>query len=294
MARRQPVRASADEPLNKGEGGEMKYDDDKEYDKDGKESEGGGFRKAGGKLYKMEKSEDLTQDDLEKSLDRLQTYAEEGDQVSRKEALLSKAATEELEKSEREELFELLGGEATPADEPSLGEEIVKSMDENETLQKALDVSDFLQEQHGELCKSLQTLADHQEESDKRQHEFNLVLAKAVADVGNLVKSMAEQMGATLAEPARAPKSRGVNAPAPLNKSFAGAAPEGEELTKSDMMKGLETLMQETMEKSGGESRLDNGVDLLMEISKFEQTGFIHPQVEEIVKSRIMSQRAAH
>lgn len=293
MARRQPVRAS-EEPLRKGEDGEMKYDDDKEYDKDGNEAEGGGFRKASGKLCKMEKSEDLTQDDLEKSLDRLTQFAEEGDRVSRKDALLHKAATEELEKSEREELFELLGGEATQGDEPSLGEEIVKSMDENETLQKALDVSDFLQEQHGELCKSLQTLADHQEESDKRQHEFNLVLAKAVADVGNLVKSMAEKMGTELAQPARAPKSRGVNAPAPLNKSFAGAAPEGEELTKSDMMKGLETLMQETMEKSGGESRLDNGVDLLMEISKFEQTGFIHPQVEEIVKSRIMSQRAAH
>ena len=271
-------------------GGDNDWDDEKEYDDEGKEKEGGGFGMKKGQLCK--KSEDLSEDDLQKSLDRLETYAQDGDTVSRKDSLLSKASSEELSKGEREELFELLGGEATTGDDPSLGETIAKSMGDNETLQQALDVSDFLQEQHNELCKSLTTLADYQEESDKRQHEFNIVLAKAVADVGGLVKAMAEKVGAIAAQPARAPKSKGVNAP--LQKSFAGAVPGVERLTKSDIMRGLEGLMHETMEKSNGETRLENGVDILTEISKFEQTGFLHPSVEETVRSRVLAQRAAH
>ena len=49
MAKRNPVPQEA---LNKGEGG-MKYDDDHEYDENGKMKKGGGYRKAGGKMHKM-------------------------------------------------------------------------------------------------------------------------------------------------------------------------------------------------------------------------------------------------
>jgi len=119
-----------------------------------------------GMTEKAKKS--LTVGDLSKSLDALETFAKSGDLPSRKEYLLGKATGEELTKSERDELFNLLGGNATPdfdSGEDSPGESIVKSMSENDNLQKALDVSDYLQEQHTEMVKSLRRVGEEIEKS---------------------------------------------------------------------------------------------------------------------------------
>lgn len=277
-----------------------KKDEDKdfevgEYDEMGKACKGGGFKKGkDGKLFKMKKSEDLSTDDLQKSLDMLEAFANEHDSVTRKEVLLQKAQTGELSDEERDELFKALGGQTTDGGTETLANRIETTMAENENLQKSLDVSDFLSEQHSELVKSLGMLADHQEQSDQRQHEFNLLLAKAVTDVGNLVKSMAESLDGALAKPAAQPKSRGVNAPAaqPMVKSFAGADPSSERMSKSAIMAGLEEIYRERLDKSGS-SQLENGVDLLTEISKFESSGMLHPSVDEMVRARI-TQRQAH
>jgi len=287
--KRKPVK---DESLQKGDSKEMKYDDDKKYDADGKEKEDGEYRMEKGKVVKcdtMKKAEDLTENDLEKSLNRLTEYASEGDTVSRKEELLSKAGKEDLEKSEREELFEILGGETPSVDEED--DSLTKSFKENDTLQKALDVSDFLREQNSELCKSLDMLSDRQNEGDKRQHEFNLMLSKAIVDVGNLVKSMSDSMEDSLSQPARAPKSKGLQGNQVMQKSFAGEQETAkDQLSKAQVIKQLEDIMHETMEKSQGESKLENGVDMLVEISKFEQTGMLHPAVNDMVKERVKGQ----
>ena len=240
-----------------------------EEDEDHEEGESPEFE-AGEEEEDSEKS--VTPGDLQKSLDRLTAMAEAGDGPSRKDNLLAKANDDTLSKSEREELFELLGGAAPTVDEP--GENIVKSMTSNDTLQKALDVSEYLQEQHSELIKSLRNVGEEIQKSDNRRHEFSLVTAKALCDIGQMVKSLYEQVNAIGNQPARAPKSLGVKAGQVLQKSFAGRAPDSDELNKSQVLDALDGLMEESMAK-GGSGNLETGEDIALAVSKYEQTHMI-------------------
>lgn len=246
----QPKKDPVKGKYAKGKGEEMQEDDDEE-----EEMEKKGYKK----------SLDLEASDLEKSLDKLADYAGQAPE-SRKEALLSKAQGEELSKSETAELFGLLGGDEVI--EASLGDEIVKGFEGNDTLQKALDVSDYLQENQAELCKSLAVLGEHVEKSDSRQHEFNLVLAKAVADVGNLVKSVSERIHVIEAQPAHAPKSQA----RPLQKSFRGQ--EEDQLSKGDLLDTMEDMM-----KSSQDGLTTGGEDILKAISKAEIIGQVSPSM---------------
>lgn len=262
---------------------------EKEYDKDGNEMEGGGYVMKAGKLCKMEKS--LSSEDLEKSLDKLQEFAQSEDGESRKNALLQKAMEGELEKSEREELFGLMGGVSDEAKPETHTDAITKSMEGNETLQKALDVSDYLREQHEELCKSLGQLAEYQEQSEARQHEFNLILAKAVSDTGQLVKAMSAKLGVIASQPAREPKSRGAQ---PLQKSFGGQPPEGEQLSKGLVLDALDAMHQESLEK-GMDGRTNGGESILNAIAKYENTNMLSKSMlAEVQSYRQRVQAPAH
>lgn len=235
----------------------------------------------------------LTASDLEASLDRLEAFAKSGDLPSRKETLLAKANEGELSKSERDELFNLLGGGAVPeqtADEPA--ENIVKSMSENETLQKALDVSDYLQEHQTELIKSLRRVGDEIQKSDHRRHEFNLILAKAITDIGGMVKSLNEAVSTMAGQPAHAPKSLGITTKPGqvLQKSFAGQPTAGETLTKSQVLDALDGLMEESMAK-GMSGATEFGEDIAMAVAKYEQTHMISKPMLAAVKDHIGKQR---
>jgi len=268
------------------------------------DEEGEGAKHEGGETPEFEAGEEseeeekarksLTPADLQKSLDKLSAFATDGDMPSRKAALLSKASDDTLSKSEQEELFELLGGVSAVADEP--GEAIVKSMGENDNLQKALDVSEYLQEQHGELVKSLRNVGDEIQKSDNRRHEFNLVMAKAIRDIGLMVKSMSEEMGVIGARPARAPKSLGVTTRSAqvLQKSFAGQ-PGEDILSKSQVLDGLDGLMEESMEKGMG-GATEFGEDIAIATAKYEQTHMISKPMLGAVKGfyEKKSGRAAH
>ncbi len=243
-------------------------------DGDGDENNGGGdgkkpspppFMKKGGRQVSV--------DDLEKSLGKLQEFVTQDDAPSRKEALLSKAQAEELSKSEKDELFQLLGGQAQSS-KATTAQEVIKGFTENDTLQKALDVSDYLQEQHTALVKSLGTLGDALEQSGNRQHGFNLLLAKAVGDMGGLVKALVERVGAIEVTPARGPKSK--LSQQVLNKGFGGnrAAEDGAQFSKSQVLDGMEDLLQKST-KAGHEGRLESGEDILTAISKYESSNFI-------------------
>lgn len=264
------VVSKADE--EEGEGEEHEEGEAPEFEAGEQEEEG---------EEKSRKS--LTPGDLQKSLDKLAAFAESGDAPSRKDRLLSKAANETLSKSEQEELFELLGGVSAVADEP--GEAIVKSMGENDNLQKALDVSEYLQEQHTEMVKSLRSVGEEIQKSDNRRHEFNLVMAKAIRDIGLMVKSMSEQMTIVGGQPSRAPKSLGLGGRSPqvLQKSFAGSE-SGESMNKSQVLDGLDGLMAESMEKGLG-GTTDTGEDIALATSKYEQTHMISKPMLAAVKS---------
>jgi len=242
---------------------------------------GKGAAKAGG--YK--KSMAVDDDDLEKSIALLEGYTLDNDEVSRKDALLSKAQSGDLTGEERDELFKALGGGPVVEDK---GPDIVKGLRDNDTLQKALDVSDYLAEQHTELCKSLESVGEVIEQSDKSQHEFNLILAKAVADTGNLVKAIAEQLETISSQPARAPKSVGAQ---PMAKSFAGVQ-QSDHLSRTLILQGLDMLMEKSM-ASGQNGLSADGQDILTAISKYEQLHQISKPMLEQVQS-VLRQGAAH
>jgi hypothetical protein len=139
-----------------------------------------------------------------------------------------------------------------------------------------VDVSDYLDQNQQALIKSLTGLSDHIESGDKRQHEFNLVLAKAVSGVGRLVKGMSERLGVIENQPVRPPKSRGVQPGQVLQKGFAGSPAGDSELSHSQILEGLENMMQKSM-ADGKDGYTESGENLLMATAKFEQTRTISP-----------------
>ena len=265
-----------------------KANDDEEEPEEGSEENEEEDKMSKKQKGDAKKAEDLSQDDLQKSLDQLESVASEGDKVTRKQTLLAKAQTEELDKSEKDELFQILGA-GDKSDEPTLADEVVKGMGDNEDLQKALDVSEYLQENQNELKKSLSVVAEHIEKSDNRQHEFNLILAKAVSSIGKNILGMGERLGVIEEQPARAPKSKGIQ---PLEKGFANQQPQGEQLSKSEILNGLSEMVEESVSK-GMNGALEDGTDLVMASSKFEQFNAINPTLVQRVQKHIQSKRSA-
>lgn len=264
---------------------EMGSDDD-QGDEDNKE--GDAQKKEGKEMSKS--AEALTGDDLQKSLDKLEELSKSEDGPSRKEELLAKAGEEELTKSENEELYNLLGGGEVNAD--SAADDIAKSLTDNEPLQKSLDVSSYLQENHDALVKSLSAVGESIEKSDHRRHEFQLTQARAVLDIGRLVKSMSETLSAMVQQPVAGPKSAGVGAQA-LSKSFGGEPPAEERLSKSDVLNALDGLMEESLTKSDV-GRLANGEDISVATAKFESSQQISPYALKQVQRWRKENQASH
>jgi hypothetical protein len=231
---------------------------------------------------KSEKSEDLSEDDLEKSLAKLEGYVEGKDEKTRKEILLEKAQKSSLSKSEQDELFQILGGsEATPSS--PLIEDVSKAMEPSEDMQKALDVSDFLSETHEETKRVTTVLAEHMQKSDARQQDFNLLLAKAVADIGKLSKSIDERLAGIEGQPARPPKSK----IKPLEKSFANSDAPEVKLSKGEILDTMNTMFRKSFD--AGEHGLVNGVDMEKACAKYEITN----QLDRNVLQMVMKERGA-
>lgn len=241
------------------------------------------------KKAKKAKKSEITVDDFQKSLDELEALAKAGDSMSRKEELLQKSLRgEDLSKDEADYLYKSLGGEVAVDDDPQIHDEITKGFtDPEEGLQKALDVSEYLESHNSALIDSLSAVRDALEKSDSRQHDFNLVLAKAVYQSGELIKSMAERIGVLESQPAYAPKSRGVGQPArgqTLEKGFAGAGPGGEQLSKGEILDTLSDMMA----KSDPNGSFANQV--LHESAKYEQTN----QLSKAMLDKVMEFRATN
>lgn len=236
----------------------------------------------------------LSEEDLVKGLNRLDEFVTSNDAGSRKEQLLSKAMSEELDDTERGELFQLMGG--ADVDDEGRGEEIVKSFSDNDNMQQAFEVSDFLREQHDELTKSLALLADYQERAEQRQHEFNIALARTVSDTGKLVKAMSERLGVIERQPAREPKSVRTRQDQVLRKSFEDGQPQepagdGEKrLSRGSILKGLEGLMVKSM-GNGNDGLADCGEDISVAVATFEQTSQISKPLLAEVRDHLSNGR---
>lgn len=253
------------------------------------DEEGPLYKGSDGRMYQMptEKAR-VTVDDFQKSLDQLEEIAKADDPESRKKELLEKAQSgEELTGDERDELFKALGhDDSTVDDDPDIVKSVQDTMaaDGNEPLQKALDVSEYLEALHEALTSSLSEVAKSVGASDQRQHEFNLVFAKAFHQVGELVKGMSERLGVLEQQPARAPKSKGIPATseAVVQKSFANNdEPSQPQISKAEVLDGLEDLMQ----ARNGTAAC--GEDILHATAKYEQLSQISKALlDEVIEFR--------
>lgn len=237
-----------------------------------------------------EAEKSVSTEDLQKSIEALLRATSGGG--DRKTELLQKAQGGHLDDAESAELIDLLGrrGGAEP---------LAKSVTDGlggEAAQAAFDVAPFLAEQHEALTKSLGALADAVESQGQRGHELNLLIARAVADVGGLVKSMAEQNTASLEaistrlgiierQPVRAPKSMGLAGAQPMEKSFGGtAAGPGpyDGLTKSQVLNAMDSMAEEGVVALGGRN-------IAFAVSRFENGGQITRSELEEVKGYLKS-----
>lgn len=260
-------------------------------DKDGKDKED--MKNKDKDDDKTEKSVDqggVTEERLQKSLDSLENLAAESP-AARKDVLLAKAQSDEgLTAEENIELYKALGGEV---EEQGLAEEVSKSLDpeQNEDLGATIDVTGYL----GELNKSMQTfcfeLADRVEKSQNRQDVLSLELCKGVASVGRavleqgkLIKSVQEQVASFGRTPARGPKAQ--LGPEAVQKSFAGSAPAGEELSKAEIGDSLSAMLKASVD--GGKQGFSAcGEDLGIAGAKFENGSQISPALyQEMIQFR--------
>lgn len=227
------------------------------------------------KSEEPEGEETTTEDELTKALTLLEEAGKSTD--DEKQSLLSKAMDGSISQEENDRLTTLLSGRNA---EPTLSEEVTKSLqpEADERLQKSLDVSEYLDAQHKAITESISSLADHIEKSDGRQHNFNVVLAKGVRAIGELVKSVEGRLANVEAQPVGGPKAVRAPAQAPLAKSFAGTE-GGERLSKSQVLDVLEDMNKSL----NGTARC--GEDLVNAIAKYESTNSIsRPLADELMQ----------
>lgn len=238
----------------------------------------------------VKKGLQVTEDDLQKSIDALTAQTLKTPEA-RKKVLLSKAISTELTAEENTELQGLLGGAKV---EKSLAEEVIAPFEEDEDLNKSIDVSTYLTQNHDALIKALTRVADGLESFQKSQQSFDLVLAKAVSNGLKLTKSMSEKLGVMASAPARAPKSQGVRPGTQvIEKGFAnGAPPQGDEPDRDETLTGLDMLMQKSM-REGHSGHAACGEDIAVSTANYESNGRISKNLMTEVKAVINAGRAA-
>lgn len=220
----------------------------------------------------------MKKESLEKGLAALQHAAEAGNGAGRRAELLEKAQTGELTAEENEELIKSLGG-------GSEFTEAVTAPLQTDTIQKSLDVSDYLREHHEGLEKSLTVLAERIEKSEVQDQNFRIALAQTVTSLGDMVKSLHEQVQTLSGQPAGPVLSAGVTgAPAEdstVQKSFAGQPPGGsKKLSKGQVL----DLMEKIGEENNGLSK--SGENMSVAIAKYEGGNEISKSLHDEVIAR--------
>lgn len=256
-------------------------DDDEDYDDDDDGDDD--------KSSKARKSR-VSSHDLAKSLKALSRLIQHSSSSSRKDSLLAKASNDELSKSERQELFNILGGYGQS--EYDLGHEVHKSMDCDGAVPQMVEANDYIEDLHDKLNKSLALMTDAIVAMDERQQEFNLLNGRVLHQSGSLVKSMAQRLGAIEEQPVRGPKSAGIAGNRALNKSFAGTAPAEDSLSKSEVLDALTAMNQQSFaENRGGMSKSNENITHA--VSKYEASSRLSPGMVDEVREFIRANRAS-
>jgi len=164
---------------------------------------------------------------------------------------------------------------------PDMGKSMNQAVKENETIQKGIEVSDFLME----LTKSFAAGLDHVMKTvmahvDQRlgqfateQGDFNKALGEAVVNIGHGLGAVNKSVEATGAAPAAGPKSQLRAVPGGVSALSKGMGNPMEGLTKAQILDTMTGMMEK-----GQCSTLD--------VVKFETTGDLNPAIrDQLVKS---------
>lgn len=170
-----------------------------------------------------------------------------------------------------------------------MGKSFAQTVQENDTLQKGIEVSDFLLEMTKSFALGLENISRRLEAHvDSRfgqfaseQGDFNKSLAEAVANIGYGVGALSKSVDDAGNQPAGAPKSQLRAVPG----GAAPAAPQGvqalskgqgnplEGITKSQVLDAMTTMMEK-------------GQCAPLDVVKFETTGDLNPAIrDQIAKS---------
>lgn len=214
----------------------------------------------------------VSPDALEKALSKLNDLAKSS--TDEKQALLQKAMNSELSGDETARLQELLGGGSAQVDTLAKSATANLQPQNSPAVAAAVDVSEYLNAFHSGQLDALSTLADTMEKSDARQSEYNILLAKAVTQIGHLVKSLDARLETWGSEAVEQPKGARTptQAKTVMQKSFAGQQGEGDQINKSEILSLLEEMHIDSLQKGRGGSA-HCGEDLNKSIAKYEQTG---------------------
>lgn len=246
-------------------------------------------------LKKSEEKEALEEKDVQEKED----IEKEGEQDLKKGEADKEEAEEKQEEDEAKdddeaevEVVEESAEEVEEDDEKEMGKSIKEMVEENETIKKSHEVSPFLQEWSRVLTRALESMQETIEKSIQAKVEdvttpvlvksMKAMIAhqegledliksqkKALEEQSELIKSLQERLENIEKQPM--PRKSVVNV---VEKSFAKSAgiEEGETLSKAQIASRLEKLARE--------GKIDD-----LAVIKFDTTGQLDPEIEQLVKN---------
>lgn len=278
--------------MSKAEEAEEADEDEDDDDADESGNEEDGYKKS-----LSEGDEVVEVSALSKALDTLSNLVDQSDPETRKEALLQKSMEGDLTEWENQELLDILAGGEVAAQE-GLAKSVLSGLNPelNEDLEKSIEVSEYLRAHHQGTVEAVTELADTMEKSQAKTDQFQLVLAKAIVSVGRELENLSKSIDGWGNQPlSQRPRSAQTHRQAKaqvMEKSFAGGTPEGQKLSRTDVMNVLESMNRESFAK-GNNGLSASGEDLTVAISKYEQTNRMSKALAAEVISRAQSMRAA-
>ncbi len=240
----------------------------------------------------------ITDEDLVKSMAALEDVLKSSPE-GRQKALFQKGMSGALTDAEKTELQQLMAGGNTKP----LSETVAKSIEpasQSEGFQKALNVSDYLDDLHTSMSKALVDVASHVEKSDARTQERIMVLAKGMLDIGRgtleihkLLKSFGDRLDGVVRNPARPAKTETPGKPEIPN---APSTPQGMGISKGQAL----DLLGEMFEKSlaeGNKGLSKGGENLELATANYEQfneiSAGLHKELIEYHRSKYANGKAA-
>jgi len=181
--------------------------------------------------------------------------------------------TEDDSNSDSEDTVEEDEAENTEED----GEDFASEANEDEVIQKSVEVSDFLESLVNQIGESIDPLTKALIKSHGKTEKRYEDIATMVGNLSTVVKGLAQELGAIKNSPVRLNKSQTTDAK-PLEKTFEPDA-TGEKINKAAMGDFTPAKIADGMFELMKKGECDP-----LEITRFETDGTIRPELLEKIK----------